>query len=228
MNGLPSRLAVYIRYLALLIVLSGLLTLAAGVAVIDRYGLVDQAQPADVIIVLGSRVEADGQPSPSLARRAAHAAALYHRGLAPAILCTGGVTTGPVSEAAAACGYAAALGVPPEATFLEERATTTTENALYSAAEMRRHAWHTAILVSDGFHLYRAALLAKNVHLARSSGGKAGRACQGVFQRTGITVYPSSAQVTAGAMFPLERWVREVRELAALAQANVQPAPLTP
>jgi uncharacterized SAM-binding protein YcdF (DUF218 family) len=207
MNGLPSRLAVYTRYLALLIVLSGLLTLAAGVAVIDRYGLVDQAQPADVIIVLGSRVEADGQPSPSLARRAAHAAALYHRGLAPAILCTGGVTTGPVSEAAAACGYAAALGVPPEATFLEERATTTTENALYSAAEMRRHAWHTAILVSDGFHLYRAALL---------------------FQRTGITVYPSSAQVTAGAMFPLERWVREVRELAALAQASVQPAPLTP
>lgn len=207
MNRLPSRLAVYIRYLALVIILSGLLTLAAGVAVIDRYGLVDQAQPADVIIVLGSRVEADGRPSPSLARRAAHAAALYHRGLAPAVLCTGGVTTGPVSEAAAACGYATALGVPPEATFLEERATTTHENALYSAAEMQRHGWHTAILVSDGFHLYRAALL---------------------FQRSGIAVYPSPAQVTAGAMFPLERWVREVRELAALAWASLQPAPLTP
>jgi len=192
-----SRLTFDVLRLTLVLLLAGLLALSAGVGMVDRYGLVDQAQPADVIIVLGSRVESNGQPGPSLARRAAHAAVLYRRGLAPAILCSGGVSNGaPVSEAAAACEHAVALGVPPEATFLEERATSTEENARYSVAEMQRHGWHTAILSTDGYQLYRATFL---------------------FERAGATIYPSPAQATDGPISALERWPREVREVLALA-----------
>lgn len=191
-----SRITQYVLRFMLLALLGGLIALGIGIGAIDRYGLVDQAQPADVIVVLGARVQADGQPSPSLARRAAHAVALYQRGLAPAILCSGGISNAaPVSEAAAACGRAVTLGVPPQATFLEQRATSTQENALYSAVEMQRHGWHTAILVTDGYQLYRAAL---------------------AFEHEGVTVYPSPTQVSAGPMSPLERWPREAREVLAL------------
>ncbi len=193
---ISSRIRHGVFRLTILALLGGLIALAIGIGAIDRYGLVDQAQPADVIVVLGARVQADGQPSPSLARRAAHAVVLYRRGLAPAILCSGGISNAaPVSEAAAACGRAVTLGVPPWATLLEQRATSTEENALYSAAEMQRHGWHTAVLVTDGYHLYRAAL---------------------AFEHEGITVYPSPAQATAGPMSPLERWPREAREVLAL------------
>jgi uncharacterized SAM-binding protein YcdF (DUF218 family) len=78
---------------------------------------------------------------------------------------------------------------------LEERATSTEENALFSAAEMRRRAWQRAILVSDGYHLYRAMVL---------------------FEHAGLTVYPSPAQTTAGSMSRIERWARSAREVLAL------------
>ena len=167
-----------------------------GLALIDAYGLQDQARPADVIVILGSRVYPGGRPGPSLARRAEHAVSLYNRGLAPAIICSGG-QAGPETstEAAAACSLAADLGVPRSALLLEDQARSTEENADNTAAIMAAHGWHTVLVVSDGYHLYRADLL---------------------FRRAGLAPYPTPAQVTAGPMNPLERYGRETRELAAL------------
>jgi len=166
-------------------------------ALLDAYGLQDQARPADVIVILGSRVYPGSVPGPALTRRTQHAVALYERGLAPAIICSGG-QAGPETstEAAAACTLAARLGVPPAALILETHARSTEENALDSAAIMAAHGWHTALVVSDGYHLYRADLL---------------------FKRAGLVPFPSPAQATTGPMNPFERYGRETRELAALA-----------
>jgi uncharacterized SAM-binding protein YcdF (DUF218 family) len=101
----------------------------------------------------------------------------------------------PPAEAEAACGLAESLNVPAAAIWIEDQAHSTEENALYTVSLMRAHGWQTAILVSDGYHLYRAALL---------------------FRRAGVVVYPSPAQITAGPMNPVERYVRESRELIAL------------
>ena len=163
--------------------------------IIDQYGYVDQTQPADVIIVLGAQVRGDGQPGLSLARRAAHAASLYQQGYADFVLCSGGVGDNPPSEARAACGRVLELGVPPEAIVYEENASSTEENAAFSAQIMRARGWRSAILATDGFHLFRAAWM---------------------FQRTGLTVYPSPAQITAGPMDTVERLGRELREAAGL------------
>jgi len=175
------------------------LTLAAlwlaGIVVIDGYGHVDRARPADVIVILGSQVWSNGQPGPALTRRTQHAVALYRQGLAGHLVCSGGLGTYAPTEAEAACGLAERLGVPSSAINLEARAHSTEENALYTAAILREHGWTTAILVSDGYHLYRAELL---------------------FRRAGVSAYPSPAQATAGPMPPLERAYRESRELAAL------------
>ncbi len=176
--------------------IAALVGLTALVGVIDAYGLVDRARPADVIVVLGSQVFPSGRPGPSLARRADHAAELYHQGYAAHVICTGGLSEpDPVSEARVACDRTVAAGVPREAVILEEQAASTEENAAFGAAIMRSRGWRSAIIVSDGFHLLRATWM---------------------FQRAGVEAYPSPAQVTAGPMHPVERIVREAREVLGL------------
>lgn len=162
---------------------------------LDAYGQADRAQPAQAIVILGSRVLPSGQPGPALTRRTRHAVALYQRGLAPLIVCSGGLGDHAPTEAAAACGLAAALGVPAAALLLEDRAHSTEENALYTAALARQLGFTDVIIVSDGYHLYRAGLL---------------------FRAAGLHPYPSPAQVTAGPMPRLERYGRLTREMAAL------------
>lgn len=179
---------------ALIILLTAL---AVAVALIDAYGLVDRAQPADAIVVLGSQVYPGGRPGPSLSRRADHAAALYRSGYADHVICTGGFTEPqPKSEAQVACDRLVATGVPRSAVILEERATSTEENAAFTAAILRARGWRSAIVVSDGYHLLRATLM---------------------FERAGVVVYASPAQATAGPMSVLERFGREVRETGGLA-----------
>jgi uncharacterized SAM-binding protein YcdF (DUF218 family) len=165
---------------------------AAG---LDHYGDFDQAQPADVIVVLGSKVYPRRGAGPALTRRARHAAILYAQGLAPVVICSGGLGETPPTEAQAGCSVAERQGVPESAVILEEQARSTEETSLYVAAIMRAHGWHTAIVVSDGYHLYRTHLL---------------------FEQAGIVSYPSPAQATAGPMNPIERFVRANRELVAV------------
>jgi len=188
--------------LGLTILAAAVIGLAASVAVIDAYGLVDRARPADVIVVLGSQVYPGGRPGQSLSRRADRAAALYRQGYADHIICAGGFTEPePKSEAQAACELIVNTGVPREAVILEDRSTSTEENAAYSALLMRERGWRSAIIVSDGYHLFRATLM---------------------FERAGIMAYPSPAQVTAGPMNPVERFMREIREMAGLALFGVR------
>jgi hypothetical protein len=59
-------------------------------------------------------LERDNRPGPALTRRANHAAELWKRGLAPAIICTGGITgrENTRSEASACSELLRAAGVP--------------------------------------------------------------------------------------------------------------------
>ena len=183
------------RRLAARLLLTLLLGWPFSLALLDAYGQPDRAQPAGAIVILGSRVLPGGQPGPALTRRTRHAVALYQRGLAPLIICSGGLGGQAPTEAQAACGLAAALGVPDHALLREDQARSTEENALYTAALGRAHGFDTVIVVSDGYHLYRADLL---------------------FRAAGLRPYVSPAQGTAGPMPLLERYGRLTREIAAL------------
>ncbi len=167
----------------------------ASIVAIDQYGMTDRAQPADVIVVLGSRVYRSGQPGPSLTRRAKWAVELYKKGVAPVIICSGGLGPYPPTEAEAACDLAQSLGVPRSAVLLETQARSTEETSLYVAEIMRGRGWSSAVVVSDGYHLARTVML---------------------FERAGITTYPSPAQVLTEPMNPVERFFREARELIAI------------
>ncbi len=129
----------------------------ATAAWLDRRGQRDAPAGAryDAIVVLGCRVRADGTASPSLRRRAELAARLYADGLAPRVVLTGGVGTYPPSEARAAAEIARRAGVPEDAIVLEERSTSTEENAREAAAQLGAGA--RVLVVSDAYHVTRAA-----------------------------------------------------------------------
>ena len=139
---------------------------------IDRFGQVDRARRADVIVVLGARVWPSGRPSDALTRRTLHAVKLYKEGLAAAIVFSGGLGTHPPTEAQAAARLAMDQGVPPEAIVLEEESHSTEDSAFLVSEIMRARGWQTAIVVSDAYHLWRAKLL---------------------FGKAGIEAYPSPA-----------------------------------
>ncbi len=158
------------------------------VVIIVRYGQQHRAQPADVIIVLGGGAE-------GTERRATHGAALYHAGYAPVVLCTGGVDRQGVSEALRCARTLVRHDVPAPAIALEEYSYSTEENAIEARAIMQRQGWHTAVLVSDSYHLWRARWL---------------------FEERGITVYTSPAQRTSGPLPADDHTYSVLREVAAV------------
>jgi uncharacterized SAM-binding protein YcdF (DUF218 family) len=107
----------------------------------------------DAVVVAGCRVYADGSPSPALAWRVRTAVDLWERGVAPRLVFTGGVGTFPPSEAAAAAALAASLGVPRSAIVIEDRSTSTEENARNAADKLDAA---RIVVVTDAYHVFRA------------------------------------------------------------------------
>jgi uncharacterized SAM-binding protein YcdF (DUF218 family) len=122
---------------------------------IERQSTADEAQPADVILVLGA-AEYRGRPSPVLKARLDHALDLYNRQMAPRIMTTGGAGGDPVfTEGDVGRDYLTSRGVPPEAIVVEREGGSTVESTALAGEIMRRMGLRSAIVVSDGYHIYR-------------------------------------------------------------------------
>jgi uncharacterized SAM-binding protein YcdF (DUF218 family) len=122
---------------------------------VERQAARDEAQPADVIVVLGA-AEYRGRPSPVLKARLDHALDLYRRHLAPRIMTTGGAGGDPVfTEGDVGRDYLTSQGVPPEAIVVETEGASTVASTALAGEIMRRMGLQSAIVVSDGYHVYR-------------------------------------------------------------------------
>jgi uncharacterized SAM-binding protein YcdF (DUF218 family) len=129
---------------------------------IERQSNVDEAERADVIIVLGA-AEYNGRPSPVLRARLNHALLLYLRGLAPYLLTTGGSGGDPVyTEGEVSRAYLIKHGVPSEAILVEPQGATTAQSLEAAVEIMDRMNLHSCIVVSDGYHIYRVKRLLQN------------------------------------------------------------------
>ena len=145
----------------------------------------DEAQPADVIIVLGA-AEYRGRPSPVLKGRLDHGLELYRRKLAPRILTTGGAGGDPdYTEGGVGRAYLTRNGVRSEDIIVEPEGESTMHSTAAAAEIMRRMDLRSCILVSDGYHVFRAKKM---------------------LEFRGITVYGSPRAVTAGDD-PREWWL---------------------
>jgi uncharacterized SAM-binding protein YcdF (DUF218 family) len=133
-----------------------------GAIGLDQIGGRDPAPgPYDAIIVAGCRVLEDGRPSVALARRADRAVDLWKTGHAPRVVFTGGVGDVGPTEASVAASYAESRGLTPDAVILEERSTSTWENAKFSAdilesALGRDRGALSVLVVTDRYHVLRA------------------------------------------------------------------------
>lgn len=122
---------------------------------IQQQSTVDEARPADAIIVLGA-AEYRGRPSPVLEARLNHALWLYLKGMAPHIITTGGAGGDPVfTEGSVGRSYLTARGVPPEAILVEGEGESTVYSVAAVAEIMVRMNFSSAIVVSDGYHIFR-------------------------------------------------------------------------
>lgn len=167
--AVPALLLVYIAYLSVRI---------------EQQSTRDEAQPADLILVLGA-AEYSGRPSPVLKARLDHALDLYRQKLAPRILTTGGAGGDPVyTEGGVGRSYLMSHGVPSEAIVVETEGESTVESTAMASEIMHRMGLHSAIVVSDGYHIFRV---------------------KKILQGSGIQVYGSPRkELTRGAFH--ERW----------------------
>ena len=110
---------------------------------------------ADAIVVFGA-AEYSGHPSPVLRARLDHALDLFHLGLAPVIITTGGAASDPhFSEGGVGRDYLMHHGVPERSLIAETQGRDTAESAERVAVIMRANGLHSCIAVSDAYHVFR-------------------------------------------------------------------------
>lgn len=140
--------------LALALVVPVVWVQAAGHA---RVRTVEDAEPADAIVVLGAGIRPDGTPSTYLRRRLDAAAALYARGVADTVVLSGDGQDRPdgtpYDEPASMREWILAAGVPDDALVLDGEGFDTT------ATCRRAHdvfGVTSAVVVTQDYHLRRA------------------------------------------------------------------------
>lgn len=118
-----------------------------------------------VALVLGAAVWTGGTASPTLSRRALHAARLWHQGEVAAIIGCGGIGRHPPSEAEVIVGLCRAEGIPDEALFVEDRSSTTEENLRFAVPVLEAMGARQVVIVTDRYHAPRARLVARRMGL---------------------------------------------------------------
>jgi uncharacterized SAM-binding protein YcdF (DUF218 family) len=147
-----TRIVLWMAALAAAALVASLFSVAHA---IERQSTVDEARPADVLLVLGA-AEYRGRPSPVLEARLNHALFLYRQGYAPRILTTGGKGGDPTfTEGEVARAYLSKHDVPSEAILVESEGESTVYSTAAAAEIMRRLNLKSCIVVSDGYHIYR-------------------------------------------------------------------------
>lgn len=140
-------------------IVAGLAALVAYVSItavrIAHQSAVDEARPADVIMILGA-AEYHGHPSPVLRARLDHALELYRRKLAPLMLTTGGAGGDRLfTEGGVGRSYLISHGVPAESIIIENEGDSTMSSTALAGEILSRMGLHSVIVVSDGYHIYR-------------------------------------------------------------------------
>jgi uncharacterized SAM-binding protein YcdF (DUF218 family) len=159
---------------------------------IRRLAEQDKAHAADAIVILGA-AQYNGRPSPVLKARLDHALDLYRRGYAHAIITTGSYGLDPnYSEAQVGTEYLIQQGVKANSIITEQGSVTTRDSIRASVALMQSKGWSQALVVSDGFHMYRLKKM---------------------FEDSGIVAYTSPAPESPIESEPTQRYWHSLREV---------------
>lgn len=150
-----------------------LFLLAAGSVAL--FGLVEDVEPADAVVVMGSRAQPAGTPlrrmnmnlvvqpesllTPRLKARLDRAAALFREGRCKIVVASGGVGRESEDEALAMREYLVRQGGVPAARVVAHSAGYDTRaTAAFTAAYMKEHGLSRGIVVSQYFHILRCRI----------------------------------------------------------------------
>jgi vancomycin permeability regulator SanA len=161
-KGLMSTLAVFL-----------VCVLSFPVAEMLCFGKTDYRRPADVAVVLGARVYADGQLSDALADRVRTGCNLYQTGLTRKLLFSGGPGDGEIQEVEAMKRMALELGVRREDIILDGGGINTQATVKNSLPVFKQLNASRVLVVSHFYHLPRIKL---------------------AYQRAGVEVYTVPAK----------------------------------
>ena len=127
---------------------------------------IDNAERADAIAVFGA-AEYAGRPSPVLHARLDKAVALYDHGIAPTVITLGGGSEKDSGRTEGGVGrdYLLGQGVPFDHIIAETNSFDTQQQVTKLAEIAAAHHFHTIVVVSDGTHLFRIALLCRRAGL---------------------------------------------------------------
>lgn len=183
-----KRLALIIICIVLGIGLLGLLLVAgfnlAVTASAGKYILCAEDAAAlgdvDCILVLGCKVHGDGDPSDMLEDRLIQGVQLYGMGAAPKLLMSGDHGQSNYDEVDAMKRFAVERDVPDSDVFMDHAGFSTYES-MYRARDVFEA--KKIIIVTQGYHLYRAVYIARSLGLEaygvsadlRNYSGQAGR-----------------------------------------------------
>lgn len=146
----------FIKWLLIGLIVAVVLHLAYQFISIRSGNFLTTVGRADVIVILGAAVWPGGQPSLVLRDRTLRAAELYHQGVAPKIICTGGVGTNPPAEAEVEKRLLLEAGVPESAIALETASTSTREQAQTIKTMGDQQGFRSIALVTSFYHERRA------------------------------------------------------------------------
>jgi len=150
----PRHARWWLRLLVLVVVAAACFLTITAIQIVHTASL-QELHPADAIVIFGA-AEYSGHPSPVLRARLDHALDLFHRGLAPVIITTGGAAADPIfSEGGVGRDYLMRHGVPERSLIAETQGRDTAESALRVGVIMRANGLHSCVAVSDEYHVFR-------------------------------------------------------------------------
>jgi vancomycin permeability regulator SanA len=138
--------------------LASLVSFVIATSAIVLAGLNDRVGNADMIVVPGNTVAANGEPSPRLRARLAIALKQFREQRAPIIFVSGGVGKEGFDEALSMSNYLEKNGVPANAIVKDSLGIDTAATARNAAAYLRAHGLKTAIAATQYFHVPRLRL----------------------------------------------------------------------
>jgi vancomycin permeability regulator SanA len=129
--------------------------------------------PADVAVVLGSKVHPDGTPSSGLQRRLERALDLYRKGAVKAIFVSGGRGSEGFDEADVMRNILIQNGVPADSILVDRAGNNTRLTAIHTRKTMQARGWQSAVVISQYYHVPRAKLALRQQGVPHVSGAAA-------------------------------------------------------
>jgi vancomycin permeability regulator SanA len=160
----------WLRRLALF----GMLFFLIHVTVISVDGLVDNAQKADVALVLGNAVRPDSSMSGSLRTRMEKTLELYQKGLFTKVIVSSGTGSNGIPEPYIMKQYLVRNGVPDSAVIMDNQGLNTYMTARNYDSMRKIYNFQSVLVISQFYHITRCKLALRRFGITQNVYSAAG------------------------------------------------------